>query len=323
MDEQLIALYHRHVATAIDRQMRLGDYLEQKNPTGVWEYQISTATLTFGKVKFEAPILGSHAFGNNSWLWAWSNKNLKLTLTNRALGDLVRVTAHRLGVSMLAAHGFSIEPLLGELTEHAAHVFGIVLSRELEYDAYYTAPYDGGRSTILIRDDRLKFTERHPLHRILTIFPQVISALPVFNHRAALDAYARDYALTVNSVPGGLKITDGKGGELTATFDDRDRLTNLAGTDVVVPPVKKVTKVAKKPVPKKAPQKKATVKKSAVKKPTKPAAKQSAPKAKATKTSAAKKPAVKKIATKKAAVKKTVKPAAKAKPAVKKSSKKR
>src|SRR5579883_613018 len=331
MDEQLIALYHRHIATAFDRQLRMADYLAQKTHTQEWHYDIPTATLTFGKVKFEAPILGSHASGNNSWLWAWSNKNLKLTLTNRALGDLVRVTAHRLGVSMLAANGFSIEPLLGELTEHAAHIFGIVFSRELEYDAYYTAPYDGGRSTILIRDDRLKFTESHPLHRILTVFPRVIGALPVFNHRAALDAYARDYTMTVNSIPGGLKITDGKGGELAATFDVRDRLTNLAGTGVAVPPVKKVTKVATKPALKKP--KKATVKKAATKKPTKLAAKSSAPKAKAAKASATKKPAVKKTGgglgesvgdttdKMKSAAKKTAKPAAKAKPVVKKSGK--
>ena len=94
-----------------------------------WEYDTETATLNFGKLRFEAPFVGSHAFHNNSWLWGWSNKHLKLTITNRALGDTVRMLVHRLGVHALAAAGFSLEPLLGpELTDDAAHVFGMILS---------------------------------------------------------------------------------------------------------------------------------------------------------------------------------------------------
>src|SRR5215831_1280975 len=145
MDEQLITLYHRHVATAFDRQLRMADFLQRKSAGKKWDYDSETATLHLGSLKFEAPLVGSHADHNDSWLWAWSNKNLKLTLTNRALGTTVRATVHRLGVHPLGAAGFFLEPLLGpELTEHAAHVLGIMLGRELEYDAYYTAPFDTG-----------------------------------------------------------------------------------------------------------------------------------------------------------------------------------
>ena len=130
MDQQLIALYHRHVASAFDRQLRFDDFLERKAAGRNWEYDSETATLAFGKLKFEAPLVGSHAEHNNSWLWAWSNKHLKLTVTNRALGDTVRVLVHRLGVHALAAPGFSLEPSSGsELTEDAAHVLGMVLPR--------------------------------------------------------------------------------------------------------------------------------------------------------------------------------------------------
>ena len=271
MDEQLIALYHRHVATAFDRRTRLAALVEQKAAGEKWAYDVGAAALSFGKLKFEAPVIGSHASSNDSWLWAWSNRNLRLTITNRALGDLVRVTAHRLTVPMFAHAGFSVEPLLGaELTKHAADVLGTILARELEYDAHYVTTEPGHRSAILVRDDRLKFTERYPLHRVLTLFPKAIRALPVSDHRAALAAYAQDYALTVTEEPGTLKIGDGKG-EVIATFDEHDRLKKLDGTNVAAPPEKKPTlakpvkkvatkpvakKLAKKPVAKKVPAKK-------------------------------------------------------------------
>src|SRR5262249_7437197 len=188
----------------------------------------------------------------------------------RAPGHTARALVPRRGVHPLGAHGLSLEPLLGpELVGHAAHVLGIVLGAELGYDAYYTVPYQGGRALVLIRDDRLQFTERHPLRRILTVFPQVISALPVFDHRAALANYAAAYGLTATDVPGGVKLTSGKD-ELTAQFDDHGRLTELSGT--VTPetkPAKKTAKkAAKKPVKKTA---KKVVKKAAA--PTKKPAK--------------------------------------------------
>jgi hypothetical protein len=250
MDHQLIALYHRHVAPAFDRQLRFNDFLERKAPGADWEYDSETATLSFGKLKFEAPVVGSHAEHNNSWLWAWSNKHLKLTVTNRALGDTVRMLVHRLGVHALAAPGFSLEPLLGsELTEDAAHVFGMVLSRELDFNAYFLTPYDGGTGLTLIRDKRLAHTERHPLARIRSVFPQVIDALTVYDHRAAFISHVRDYGLTATDVPGGVRVAHDRG-ELVASFDDRNRLTGIEGTVTAEPPRPVLSAARKKPAKK-------------------------------------------------------------------------
>ena len=250
MDQQLIALYHRHVAAAFDRHLRFNDFLERKAPGADWEYDSETATLSFGKLKFEAPVVGSHAEHNNSWLWAWSNKHLKLTVTNRALGETVRMLVHRLGVHSLAAPGFSLEPLLGsELTEDAAHVLGMVLSRELDFNAYFLTPYDGGTGLTLIRDKRLAHTERKPLARIKTVFPQVIDALTVHDHRLAFASYVHDYDFTATDIPGGIRVKQGKD-ELVARFDDRNRLTGIDGTITAGPPRPARSAARKKPAKK-------------------------------------------------------------------------
>jgi hypothetical protein len=273
MDEQLIDLYHRHVATAFDRQLRLAEFRERKAPGEKWQYDIETATMTLGKLTLEAPALGTRQEHNNSWLWAWSDRNLKLTLTNRALGDTVRMLTHRLAVHQLGANGFSLEPLLGtELSEHAPDIFGVLFGAELGYDGYHLS--NRSLTTVLIRDDRLKVAEKHPLSRILTVFPKALKALPVSDHKSAFVHYAKDYGVAVAEDHGTVKLTAGKG-ELTATFDDRNKLVKLEGN---VQPVKKAAKsAAKKPVAKaKAKAKpakavaKTTAKKVAVKKPTAP-----------------------------------------------------
>jgi hypothetical protein len=302
MDEQLVALYHRHVGMAFDRKLRLAEFVRDKVGKVKWKYEVAAAALRCGpKLNFEAPLLGTHAHGNHSWLWAWSNRNLKLTLTNRALGDLVRVTAHRIGAPMLAHPGFSLEPLLGpELTKHAADVIGGVLARELDFDAHHVAPEDAYDSAILVRHEKLRAQEKFPLHRVLMVFPQAVKELPVLNHRDALTAYARDYGLNVTAEGGTLRIHDGRG-ELTARFDDHDRLQDLSGSGIAAPKPKKAKKAvaAAKPAakaPSAAPAPKAVQAKKAP--PAKKPAAKATPKAK---------PA-KKVAVK---VKKAARPAAK------------
>lgn len=317
MDQQLLDLYHRHVGTGFDRQLRLADLLEQKAGGEGWAYDVPTAGLSFGpKVAFEAPLIGSHADHNDSWLWAWANRNLKLTLTNRALGDAVRALAHRTSVPAFAATAFPLEPLLGgELTEHAAHVFGVVLARELGYDAYYVTPYDGGRGVVLVRDERLAAAERYPLWRVLSVFPRAVAALPIPEHKPALTAYARDYNLTVTPEPGGLRITGSGKGELVARFDDRGRLIGLDGTDVPMPKPPAPKPKAKSAAKAAKPAKKAAAAKKGAKKPA-PAAKAAKKIVVAAKKVAAK-PAAKK--TKPVAKASAKKPSAAAKKAVKKS----
>jgi hypothetical protein len=290
MDQQLIDLYHRHVGPAFDRQLRLAAFLDRKAAGEDWVYDTETAALSFGKLKFEAPLVGSHAEHNDSWLWAWSNKNIKLTLTNRALGDAVRATVHRLGLHALAAPGFSLEPLLGpELVEDSAHVLGMILTRELGYNAYYLIPYDGGTGLAIIRDKRLDFTERRPLVRLITVFPKVVDAMTVFDHRAAFTHHARDYGLAPTDTADGVRVVDGTD-ELTATFDDRGRLTGLTGTvQPEAPP--SVPKAAGKPARKPA--------RKPAKKPARlPAAAKTTRKPTTKKPAAAKKPAAKKPARK-------------------------
>jgi hypothetical protein len=297
VDEQLVALYHRHVGRAFERQRRLVALLE-KQPPGEWAYDPATATLAYSKLSLDAPILGTHA-PNDAWLWASSHKHLRLTVTNRALVDTARSVAHRLGVHALGAPAFPLAPLLGpDLLPHAAHVLGTILSAELGYDAFHTLPHEAGRELVLIRDKRLAAPAGKPLARLAATFPAAVVEMAVPDHKAALAAYARDIGLSPADVPAGLVLRDPGGREVTARFDARGRLTAIEGLPVVAPklvaPVKKAA-AARKPAPKAATGKAAKPAPKAVKAAAKKVAKP-APKKPATpaKKAGAKKPAAKK-----------------------------
>lgn len=232
MDEQLVALYHRHVAAAYDRQMRLGDFIEREAPGENWSYQTSTATLKFGaKVVFTAHDLGSHAAPDNSWMWVWCNPHLGLTPSNRALAASVQQLGTRLGIPAFGATTyFDIGPVLGEqLGEVASHVFGIVIGGEFGYSAHYTMPFANGRFTALLRDDRLRCDEPYPLVRIASIFPRAISEYPVLDHRAAFLGYLDWYGFVPEADARCVRIVEGGEEVMRADFDKRNRMKNLTG----------------------------------------------------------------------------------------------
>ncbi len=277
MNQQLLDLYHRHAGIAFDRQVRFADFVQRKAGSGKASYHVESAMLTFGtRIEFEAPVLGLHPPFNDTWLWAWSNRHLKLSLTNRALGDTVRMLVHRLSVHELGAHAVPLTPLLDELTEHAVQVLGTVLALELGYDAYHVLRDDTGESLLLIRDDRLHHVEKKPLSRMLRIFPKLLKTRPVPDPRAALRGYAEAYDVGIMEEEGKLKLTFGKG-YLLASFDERGRLTKLAGNvkAEAKPPAKKAAtpaaKVKKTVKPTAVKVAKATVKTAARAIPKKPA----------------------------------------------------
>jgi hypothetical protein len=226
------------VAAVFDRQTRLTEFLQANAEGADWDYAVSSASLTFGQVvRFDAPLLGSVADGKDTWLWAWANRHLQLPPANETLADAVRQLSERTGLGLFAsADAVACQELLPEeVRDAAAHVFGVIVTGELGYDAYYTLPYEGGRGVAVIRDDRLRVPEPHPLLRISSVFSQAIGGYPIPDHRAAFVPYVESYGLraaisgqTVHVLESGTEV-------MTAEFDEHNRLTRLAMT---VPPSK-------------------------------------------------------------------------------------
>jgi hypothetical protein len=218
MSEEFVALYSKHVGPAFDRGLRFRALVEKKAAGAESSYDPTTAALAFGKLKFEAELLGTYHAANGSWRWAWGDPHAKLTLTNRALGTVVRASAGKLGSAVFAAHGFTAEALLGpDLAPHAADALGAVLARELGFDTHFVLEVGGEPAALLIRDKRIALTEPKPVARVASVFAELVAALPVPNPRLALAEFAREYGLTVTESDTGLTVVKGKSA-LEATF---------------------------------------------------------------------------------------------------------
>jgi hypothetical protein len=236
MDQQLLELFDRFAAPVFDRQQRFTEFASKKAPGIKKHLEVELGLLSFGpKLQFEALLAGVHQVHNGTWMWAWANRTIKLSLTNRALGDTIRALAHKAMTPTFAKPAFPLDLVLGsDLTPEACAVFGTILVGELDYDAYLVSKLDGNPALFLIRDERLRSTEKHPLARILATFPKAMNALPASDHRAAFISYAHSYGFNPVEAEGRLLVKAGKA-ELTATFDDGGRLKSLTGANVSMP----------------------------------------------------------------------------------------
>lgn len=110
------------------------------------------------------------------------------------------------------------------------HVLAMIASGVCRADAYYRCTYEGGAAFVLIMDENFPKCTDPPLQRIATVFPQAIALLEIPDHKLALAGYLDHYGLRHEQ--DGDKIVVKENGEpvLTATFDERNRLTNLETT---------------------------------------------------------------------------------------------
>jgi len=253
MDQQLLELVDRFAGLAFDRQQRFAEFVAKKAAGAKKSLDETAGTLSYGpKLQFEALLAGVHAAHNDSWMWTWANRTIKLSLTNRALGDTIRALAHKAMTPTFAKPAFPLEMVLGpDLVPHAVAAFGSILLGELDYDAYFSGKHEGNPALYLIKDERLRSAEKYPLARVRDLFPKAIKSLPVSDHRAAFISYVSGYGFTPTSDGNTIRVAAGKA-ELIANFDEAGTLKKLTGMNITAPRPKAASKPAakKKPTPK-------------------------------------------------------------------------
>src|SRR5579862_258952 len=75
MSMTLEELFAEHAGASFEKQFRLSAVVGELP----WQYSTESGILSFGnELRFPAQILGTHAEGDNSWLWAWANQQSNL-----------------------------------------------------------------------------------------------------------------------------------------------------------------------------------------------------------------------------------------------------
>jgi len=210
-------LIERFGGNAFDKQLDLGEVIGENN----WNVDMTKGEISFGtNLVFPIQVLGTFSHASETWLWAWAN-------TQSGLSDDVTQQAQQLKkygeeneIDLLKNSEF-------DATTNDLHLIGLVASGLFDASGYYIADYGQGAMVVTIKSDKVDKIRKDKHHRILTVFPQLISQFEM-NHKLALTNYLTDKGYEISD--DGAKLTATKNGDtITAAFDDLFRLTKLNG----------------------------------------------------------------------------------------------
>lgn len=216
MATSLDHIYHYYVANVSDRQSRLS----QKIGDADWTFDMASGTLSFGSLQLSVQLLGTEAFGNGSWLWAWANTQSgipeHLTTHSRAMRDY----GIKHGITEFSESQLSLDDVDG----HRLSVAGAGL---MDANAYYRGPYEGGALYMLITDSQITQSRSDPMSRLSMRFAEAVSNFSIPRHKDALLGYAKTLGLATTQQDDSTVLITGDSGECTATFDDSGRIIGI------------------------------------------------------------------------------------------------
>ena len=232
----MTTLLEEYAALALDKQTTLNRITDT---AAAWFVDQTIGQLTLGDEHFTIHWLGTYSHHSGSWLWAWANPHLTMTTNDAASADILRayiapdaaaegddstnLFQNPADTALLTQEGFKLD--VTELHNLAAVACGLTGA-----DAYYLGDYGDGIALLAIHDPRVAaaWQEDDSPARILSIIPQTINLFDL-NHQNAVRAYltAKGYQLNEDAQHIRAQRADS---QITATFDDMQRLSNLSGS---------------------------------------------------------------------------------------------
>ncbi len=211
-------LFLRYVAAAWDKQMALGDIIDARD----WQFDMSAGILSFGDdLRYRIQIIGTESTLSHTWLWAWANDASGIPSTLLQAARQLKALGEQIRVAELTRPRLSLSDSLN------GHVLSMIASGVCEARAYYRCPYDNGAAFVLIDDPAFTTPVYNPTQRVSTQFPQLISNIPIDNHRMAFIHYLAFYNLKADITPETVTGQAADGQIITAAFDSDNRLHHL------------------------------------------------------------------------------------------------
>ena len=219
MNPKLSSTFDQHAAATFDKQSFLNDVVGELD----WEFTMDTGVLGFGGLhRWRAQFLGTQAEQSGTWMWGWANEASAIPDKLLACANSLRKLGADKDISEMTQGRLSADELDG-------HFWSILATGLCKANAYYRGPYEGGAIYLLIKDTNYVQQVDHPLARLATVFPQAISTYTIGNHRHALTGHAEFLGLSVQPNGNAIIVADSQGKQLSAEFDDQNRLTDLSG----------------------------------------------------------------------------------------------
>lgn len=225
----LTSLFTQFAAISLDKQLCVADLLGENH---TWSVDLASGTLQFDtdtqgepsarseRLTCQAQVLGTESTTDHTWLWGWANEDSSIPTSLLHYSNDLKAYGESHGIEEF------LEPeLLLSDTVNGTWLATIAIGL-LNADFYYRCPYDDGALFVLVTDSSFRCGTSDPLHRITSVFPQLVAHVAV-NHRTAFLSYLNYYNLTI--IDDGRRVTGSmlSGQRVTAVFDSLDRLIDL------------------------------------------------------------------------------------------------
>jgi hypothetical protein len=210
-------LFSQHVGAAFARQLAFADFLGDRN----WSLTLSTGKVCFGDdLEYPIQLLGSEAHNNNTWLWAWANQHINPAPQSMAAASRLRQLGEKQGIDVFCEPSFPLSAADG-------HRIALVASGINGRCCYYRGPYDGGAAFFLVTDVPQAILAPVPPERAVTVITEVVSQFDV-DHRLMGKAFLSSQGFELREESRSVTASR-DGAQMTLTFDERGRLTNIGG----------------------------------------------------------------------------------------------
>lgn len=213
-------LFLQHVAASYDKQMLLSDLIGGND----WQFDMTAGTLSFGSEHtFRIQLLGTESTHSNTWLWAWANEASGIPANLLVASEQMKNVGRQHAIHEFLHPDWDLTDRLN------GHMLSMIASGVCNCNAYYRGPYDGGALFMLIRDPAYWQPVSKPLLRVTTLFPQLVSNIPINDQQTAFRHYLAYYGAQVEEKGSEMTAQLDKD-VITASFDQHRRLTNINST---------------------------------------------------------------------------------------------
>ncbi len=213
-------LFLQHVAGSFDKQIAFQGVLAACNGPVDLDAERAQVILPLpeGETAVPAQILGQER-GGHTWVWAWSLEGLpeaitRLSLQMRDFGEKNEIA------ELVEAEVPMANAMMGNM-------FAMIALGLFQRRSYMRKAFENGPAFIII-DQPAEPDRDNSIPRIANMFPQLLANFDIANHRAAFLGYLAYYNFKVDQEASRI-IAKSYAGELTAEFDELDRLTGLQG----------------------------------------------------------------------------------------------
>jgi hypothetical protein len=186
------------------------------------ELDVDTGTIRFSNghaVPFQ--VLGTESGNTLTWLWAWSDEQPDTPVQLLTSAFQLKDWGEKQDVREFCSPSIDLNRADGQM-------ISLIASEVCKASCYYRDPYEGGAIYVLLFDKSIDAQPPFDLAGLSQKLSDLIS-LYEFNHRNALLSYFRMKGLSPVETGSTVTCELGSGEQLSAEFDDSNRITSLNG----------------------------------------------------------------------------------------------